>query len=130
MKKLLRNLFGLICMLVMVSCGDDTPTAVAEGYLDDLKAGKYQELVDNLHFKKEISDNNKQQLVLMLEDKATKTIEKKGAIQSYEIISEEIAENGEKAVVRYNLNYANDTDKNQKIDLVKVDGKWKVSAGK
>ena len=39
MKKLLRNLFGLICMFVMVSCGDDTPTAVAEGYLDDLKAG-------------------------------------------------------------------------------------------
>ena len=99
MKKLLRNLFGLICMFVMVSCGDDTPTAVAEGYLDDLKAGKYQELVDNLHFKKEISDNNKQQLVLMLEDKATKTIEKKGAIQSYEIISEEIAEHGEKNVV-------------------------------
>ena len=66
----------------------------------------------------------------MLEDKATKTIEKKGAIKSYEIISEEIAENGEKAVVRYNLNYANDTDKNQKIDLVKVDGKWKVSSGK
>ena len=96
MKKLLRNLFGLICMFVMVSCGDDTPTAVAEGYLDDLKAGKYQELVDNLHFKKEISDNNKQQLVLMLEDKATKTIEKKGAIQSLKSSAKKLPKTGRK----------------------------------
>lgn len=130
MKKILSILFAVVCMYMMAACTAEAPTSVTETYLNDLMNGKYQELVDNLHFKNEMSTEDKQNLVLMLESKAEKTVEKNGAIQGYEIVSEEISEDGESAVVKYNLKYAEKTEANQKVNLVKVDGKWMVSSGK
>ena len=40
-------------------------------------------------------------LVSMMEEKADKTLEKNGGIKSIEIISEEIAEDGNSAVVKF-----------------------------
>lgn len=130
MKKILSILFAVVCMYMMAACTAEAPTSVTETYLNDLMNGKYQELVDNLHFKNEMSTEDKQNLVLMLESKAEKTVEKNGAIQGNEIVSEEISEDGESAVVKYNLKYAEKTEANQKVNLVKVDGKWMVSSGK
>jgi uncharacterized protein (UPF0179 family) len=130
MKKIISGALAILCVLLMVSCSPNTPTSVAEAYLDDLKDGNYKELVDQMHFKKEMTEQDKAELVKMLEDKATKTLEKKGAIQGYEITSEEISADGNSATVRYTMTYANTKDENEKVKLVKIEDKWVVDSGK
>jgi hypothetical protein len=131
MKKLLSGLFAFICVLVLASCGGgNTPTAVAEDYLDKFVGGDYEGLVDDLYFKKEVTDTDKEQLVLLLKGKVEQTVEKKGALKGYTITGEEVAEDGMSAKVTYTLEFENDKQENQKVDLVNVDGDWKVDAGK
>lgn len=124
MKKLLAGLFACVCVFVMAACGGagaNTPTAVAENYLSDLKAGNYEALVDQLYFKQEMSDTDKEQLVVMCKGKVEQTIEKNGELKGWEITSEEIAEDGQKAVVKYTLKYEN-KDVEDKVKLINVDG--------
>lgn len=116
----------------MAACGGagaNTPTAVAENYLSELKAGNYEAMLDQLYFKQEMSDTDKEQLVVMCKGKMEKTIEKNGEIKGWEITSEEIAEDGQKAVVKYTLKHEN-KDVENKLKLINVDGEWKVDSGK
>ena len=132
MRKLLAGLFACVCVFVMTACGGgggNTPTAVAENYLSELKAGNYEAMVDQLYFKQEMSDEDKEQLVVMCKGKLEKTIEKNGEIKGWTINSEEVAEDGQKAVVKYTLHYEN-KDVEDKIKLVNVDGKWMADSGK
>ena len=125
-------MFACVCVFVMAACGGagtNTPTAVAENYLSDLKAGNYEALVDQLYFKQEMSDTDKEQLVVMCKGKVEQTIEKNGELKGWEITSEEIAEDGQKAVVKYTLKYEN-KDVEDKVKLINVDGEWKVNSGK
>lgn len=130
MKKLLFGIFTCLCALIMVSCAGSTPTSKAEAYLDDMKSGDYAALIEHLHFKKAMTDQDKQQLATMLEEKGQKSIEKDGAIASYEIISETISEDGTTATVESVIKYEGGKEKNEKIKLVSVDGKWLVDSGK
>jgi hypothetical protein len=131
MKKLLFGIFTCLCALIMVSCaGSSTPTSKAEAYLDDMKAGDYAAVIEHLHFKKAMTDQDKQQLATMLEEKGQKSIEKDGAIASYEIISETISEDGTTATVESLIKYEGGKEKNETIKLVNIDGKWLVESGK
>lgn len=132
MKKLLAGLFACVCVFLMAACGStggNTPTAVAENYLSELKAGNYENLVDQLYFKQELTDTDKEQLVAMCKGKVEKTIEKNGEIKGWTINSEEIAEDGQTAVVKYTLHHEN-KDVEDKVKLINVDGEWKVNSGK
>lgn len=131
MKKLLFGIFTCLCALIMVSCaGSSTPTSKAEAYLDDMKAGDYAAVIEHLHFKKAMTDQDKQQLATMLEEKGQKSIEKDGAIASYEIISETISEDGTTATIESVVKYEGGKEKNETIKLVNIDGKWLVDSGK
>ena len=130
MKNLLFGIFTCLCALIMVSCAGNTPTAKAEAYLEDMKDGNYTEVVDHLYFKKAMTDKDKANLVAMLDDKGKKSIEKEGAIESYEIISETISEDGTTAKVEYTMKYAGGAEKNESINLITIDGKWMVDSGK
>ncbi|MBR2863458.1 MAG: DUF4878 domain-containing protein [Bacteroidaceae bacterium] len=132
MKKLLAGLFACVCVFLLAACGGagaNTPTAVAENYLSELKAGNYEAMLDQLYFKQEMSDTDKEQLVVMCKGKMEDTIEKNGEIKGWEITSEEIAEDGQKAVVKYTLKHEN-KDVEDKLKLINVDGEWKVDSGK
>ncbi|MBO5134263.1 MAG: DUF4878 domain-containing protein [Bacteroidaceae bacterium] len=132
MKKLLAGLFACVCVFLLAACGGagaNTPTAVAENYLSELKAGNYEAMLDQLYFKQEMSDTDKEQLVAMCKGKMEDTIEKNGEIKGWEITSEEIAEDGQKAVVKYTLKHEN-KDVEDKLKLINVDGEWKVDSGK
>lgn len=131
MKKLLFGIFTCLCALIMVSCaGSSTPTSKAEAYLNDMKAGDYAAVIEHLHFKKAMTDEDKQQLATMLEEKGQKSIEKDGAIASYEIISETISEDGTTATIESVVKYEGGKEKNETIKLVNIDGKWLVDSGK
>ena len=72
MKKLITGFIACICALVLVSCSSNTPTNKAKAHLDALKDGNYIELVNTLHFKKAVTDEDKQGLANMLEEKGKK----------------------------------------------------------
>ena len=130
MKKLITGFIACICALVLVSCTSNTPTGKAKAYLEDYKDGNYREFVDHFHFKKAVTDEDKQGLANMLEEKGKKSIEEKGSIESYEITSEEIGEDGETATVKSILHYGNGSQEEQNIKLVKIDGQWLGDSGK
>lgn len=86
-------------------------------------------MVDQLYFKQELTDTDKEQLVAMCKGKVEKTIEENGEIKGWTINSEEIAEDGQTAVVKYTLHHEN-KDVEDKVKLINVDGEWKVNSGK
>ena len=57
--------------------------------------------------------------------------EKKDKVKSYEVISEEIDENGEKAVVTMKVVYEDGKEKEETTNLQKdEDGNWKIKLSK
>lgn len=76
-------------------------------------------------------ENAKTMLVALMKEKGGKSMKEKEGIKSYEILSEEIAEDGNSAVVKVKIVYGNGTEDEQKIKLVKdKDGEWKLSDAK
>ena len=117
---------------MLVSCIEsDTPSSVAKKYLTYIKDGNYEKAVDMIHFKKEMTNEDKQQVVDLMKDKMTSAYGEQGNISDIEITSEEIDEDGEHAKVTYKYKDAKkDKEKTDKMKLVKIDGKWMVDAGK
>ena len=69
-------------------------------------------------------------LVAMVQEKGSKTIEKSGGLKETEIVSEEMAEDGNSAVVTIKQHYGDGRVKEDTQKMVKVDGKWLMDIGK
>mgnify|MGYP000762353760 FL=1 len=72
----------------------------------------------------------KEALVSMLKEKLSKEYDKKGGIKDIEILSEQIAEDGNTAVVKTKYTYGNGETQEGEQKMVKQDGKWLMSMGK
>ncbi len=134
MKKLFGAIMMLACVLCFASCGGaDTPTAVAEKSIQCLQDQDYKGYVDLLNVEAEEGEDlaaNKENAVALIQGKAAQFIEKRGGIKSYEVLSEEIAEDGNSAKVKMKVVYGDDKEDEQTVKLVKVDDEWKVDLGK
>lgn len=128
--------FGLFAtiLFIMASCGASTPGAAAKQYAEYVQNGKYEKFVDGIVFDQKIdaakAKEAKEGLTAMLKEKVSKEIEKKQGIKQIDIVSEEVAEDGNTAKVVLKQTYGNgETDENT-YDMVKQDGKWKMSMNK
>ena len=133
MKLMIRLGMMAITLLAMVSCSSSSPSGALEDYMSALQNKKYEKFVDGINISKGSPDEIKQAregLVSMMEEKADKTLEKNGGIKSIEIISEEIAEDGNSAVVKFKQVYGDGTEKEDSQKMVKVGGKWLMDVGK
>jgi hypothetical protein len=95
-----------------------------------MQKGQYEEAIDLFQFKKEPTDEQKQQYASVLRDKVGKEIDKKGGISGVEVTNVEMAEDGNSANVSYTIKYGDGTAKASTDKVVNVDGKWKLEAGK
>ena len=69
--------------------------------------------------------------VAMFQEKMDKQYEKDGGIKSYEVLSEQIAEDGNTAVVDVKIEYANGKTDEDKMKMKKnAKGEWKVDISK
>ena len=76
-------------------------------------------------------NNEKEQLVALLREKGTKAMEKKQGLKSYEVLSEEISEDGNSATVKMKMVYGDGSEDTQDLKLVKNDdGDWRLTMGK
>ncbi|WP_246368578.1 DUF4878 domain-containing protein [Phocaeicola faecicola] len=66
----------------------------------------------------------------MIKEKGAKTLDEKGGLKEIEIVSEEIAEDGNSAVVTFKQHYGDGSVKEDTQKMAKVDGKWLMDIGK
>ncbi len=135
MKKILCFVMALAAVGVMSSCGGgSTPGAAAKKVMEQAGKGNYDKFVDGLYFdenaSKEEVEQSKVMLKALLADKASKTIEKKGGLESVDVISEEISDDGLSAKVVLKQTYGNGDTQEETFTMVKQDGKWKLKIKK
>lgn len=134
MKKLFISMLVAVVALTLWSCGPaNTPSAVAEEACKCMQNEDYEGYADLMDLKKSEDGKGveKEQLAALLREKGTKTMEKKQGIKSYEVLSEEISEDGKSANVKMKIVYGNGDEDTQKMKLVKNDdGDWKLTMGK
>ena len=131
MKKLLS--FAAVCLFVMALCAyggsSNTPEGVTEKAIKCIADKDYKGYVELMHFNKEKSSEDMQQIVALIKDKMDKEMDKKEGIKDYKIEAPEITD--DKAVVPYTLTYGNGETKEDKMKLIKTeDGKWMIDSGK
>ncbi len=123
---------ALVCVfaLMATSCGGDsaTPAGAAAECIELIKAKDYEGFVETIKMSENATPEEveqvKQMYVSMFKEKGEKQMEKKGGIESYTLVSEEIAEDGQTAKVKYDVTYGDGSTDTQKFDMVLVDGKW------
>lgn len=135
MKKLAGFITMLLGALFMAACSSPSPSDVAKkayGYIQD---ENYEDFVDLLYIAPgedaEKAKQDKESLVLLMAGLSKQNSEKKDKVKSYEVISEEIDENGEKAVVTMKVVYEDGKEKEETTNLQKdEDGNWKIKLSK
>ena len=106
MKKLFFISLAAIAMIVcMASCGGSkpTPSSITQDCIEYMKNGDYKAFVETLN----VNDEQKAQFQQLLEAKGKEAIEKQKGIVAYQIVSEEISEDGLKATVKAEIEYGN-----------------------
>lgn len=135
----MKKLFGFFALMtalfIMTSCGGgNSPKAVADKALKAMQNKNYDEFVEYIYIapkEGEDPEGAKKMLSGMMQSKADKAYEKKGGFKSYEVLSEEIDEKGEKAVVKVKMEFGDGDVKEDDMKLRKDDkGNWKIDMGK
>ncbi len=122
--KKVMMLVAFVSFTALTSCSGDNPEAVAEKFLNHVNKAEFEEA-------KKYCDKKTGELIGMMASMAGgKTEEMKNKDIKTEIISSEIKD--EKASVKYKIvgKDAPADSKEQSIDLIKEDGKWKVTIDK
>jgi len=122
MKKLIIVLCAFVATLGMLSCGSsNTPSGVVKSYYKALSAGQYEKAVAMTTM---TDQENIKGYAQKLESVGYK-------VSSYDILSEEIAEDGENATVEVKIatsttDEPTPKEETKKVRLKKMDGKWRI----
>ncbi len=123
----------MVMAVVMASCGGSvaTPSGVVDEAVACIENGDWNKYLDLVDFGEDApTAEEKAQVVALLEQKASASVEKTGKIVSHEIVSEEISEDGKEATVTVKVNYEKESEES-KVKCVKLeDGTWKLSKDK
>ena len=136
MKKLMSFVLAVFAIIALAACSSNSPKSVAEKAMKSIVDKDYKTYVDLIYFDKakkspEDVEKAKEQLREMLQGKLEKSIKEKGAIKSYKVVNEEISEEGDKAVVTFEVSYEDGKTDSTAVQLVNdKDGKWWLDLGK
>lgn len=129
MKRMMYGLLAFVAIIVM-ACSSNTPGGAALKYYNDVKNGNYEAYVDGIAFKEEITAEDKEQFVTLMKEKADKEYKKKEGISKVEMLSEEVAEDGQTATVTMKITYGNGETEESDVAMVLKDGAWKMDMKK
>lgn len=129
MKRMMYGLLALVAIIVM-ACSSNTPGGAALKYYNDVKNGNYEAYVDGIAFKEEITPKDKEQFIALMKEKADKEYKKKEGISKVEMLSEEVAEDGQTATVTMKITYGNGETEESDVAMVLKDGVWKMDMKK
>lgn len=134
-------LFATVCLFAVLfsSCeSSNTPEGVVKKSMRCLMDKDYKGYMELVYFDNKDGkideakiDEKRAGLTELMEDKVDKQYQKKGGIESYEIVETVIQEDGQKAKVVVKLKFANGTEENTNVTLVKnSEDKWMIDLGK
>ncbi|MDL2213890.1 DUF4878 domain-containing protein [Bacteroides sp. OttesenSCG-928-D19] len=126
--------FGLVvlAMTILAACssGAGSPGKVAAKYATYLADGQYEKFLDGLampdNATPEEFKEQKDMLLSMLKEKGDQMIQERGKLQKVEVVSEDIAEDGETAKVKLLNTYEKGESEDQTFKMMKQNGKWKI----
>ena len=133
MKKLAYLSMMLVAMFIMAACSDDKPSDAFKSYITAFQNGDYEKFVDGINFTNVEPENmseSKEGFTAMVKEKGENLSKQKGGIKDVEILSEEISEDGNTAVIKYKEIYGDGSEEEKEGKMIKVDGKWKMDMGK
>jgi Domain of unknown function (DUF4878) len=142
--RILIGSFILFSMIFLISCGDNggegnlsgesssvsssSPSGVITKVVKNVADGDYESAID-LYAKKNgesLTKEDKAKMMALLPS-AKDNFEKKGGLKEVKIIEENIAEDGNSAIVKYKMIYADGKQgKTEKVKFIKVNSDWKV----
>ncbi len=128
MKKTMTAMLALIvaCTMTLMACGGkgaakaDTPTATFEKYADCVKKGDYTKAVDLLEDSDKATQEEKDFIVALMKEAESTN----GGLDAYEVLSEEISEDGQSAKLKVKLTYGNGETKETTQDMLKTESGW------
>jgi hypothetical protein len=118
----------LMMMAMMTSCGsshENTPRGVAEAAVKCLSKKDWKGYMDLT----DANDKQKEVMAQMLE-KMGQQLDDKGGMKSYEFVDEDIDEENGTATITVKVTYENQTSEDNKMKMLKKDGKWLLSSEK
>ena len=137
MKKLLYSFAAIAISLLIANCGGkggNSPSDIEKSIYTKMQKGNYEKaaelLVKNLDSNKEATTEEQAQLIKAFGEKAKQSAEAKGGIKSFEVVEENIAEDGQSGTVTTKVVFNDGTDKTETTKYVKKETGWKISMGK
>jgi uncharacterized protein YpuA (DUF1002 family) len=120
-----------ICAFVFASCGGSkTPSDTVKTYFKAIQSKNFNDLMNCFDMDAKETDAKEMKA---LEEKFNESSEELGTLKSYEILSEEISEDGATATVKATSTIEKDgkeKTEEQSFKLNKVNEEWKIDLGK
>ena len=133
MKKVFCFLAVAVIAFFTVNCGGggNTPAGIEKSILTQMQKGNYDKAIEIMMAHLDATAEQKAQLAAFINSEKLKAeAEKKGGIASFEVIKEEISEDGLTATVETKTVYKDGKEKTDTNKYVKKDGKWLLSIAK
>lgn len=132
-----------VAMFTAFACSpNSSPSGVVTAVNKALQSGDYETVANYIYTddlgESALKGNNvsfdvdefRSGLADTIGEKAGKAIEKKGGIESFEILNETIKESGDEAVVTVKTTYGDGSTDESDTEVVKHDGKWYLTLAK
>lgn len=125
MRKIFLSVFGLV-LLTACSSRSDAEKALQD-YFDAMQNKDFKTVVDGMNFDRKPTEEEKEQVAALLEDKAARDLEK---VKEYKVVRDSVVVEDSLSVVFYQEIMQDGTIEEQKQKMVKRDGKWLMDLGK
>jgi len=116
--------------LLLNSCSTPTPSETVEDMLQQIGKGNVEKSVDYLATGEEGLTEEERQKLEGLYSQTKSVMDEKGGVKNVEILQEEIAEDGQSAVVSAKITYGDGSSQEMQQKMIMEDGKWKVTMEK
>ncbi|MDH6354517.1 PBP1b-binding outer membrane lipoprotein LpoB [Dysgonomonas sp. PH5-45] len=137
MKKVFNFLAIAVIALLFASCSDNSPAGIEKAIYNQMQKGDFEKAVETMISNMDGYDKDndksaeeKAQVIAAFAAKAKQGAEAKGGIKSFEIVNEDIAEDGLTATVSTKVIYGDGSEDTKDTSYIKKDGKWKIKMDK
>lgn len=126
----------VLALFTLSTCVNNSPSAVVDKSLQCMKDKDYDGVVKLIYMDEDASEtereNARKMLSGMIGTKASTVLQEKKGIDSWEVTSEKISDDGNKATVTTAITYGDGTqDPKSTTNLIKdKDGNWLIDLGK
>lgn len=131
MKNLTKLFLCVAAMFAAFACSSSSPSDVVLTAGNALISGDYEGYVSYVYLGEDKTKLSEEQMIeyrnwltAALEKSVDRDVKKNGAIRSFEVLGEEINEDGDSASVKTKTTYSKGKEDVKDVDLVLVKGKW------